>query len=142
MSTELISVPEDLRYDRHHQWARLEDGLWRCGITAYQAEAAGNIVFLGLPIIGSRVSAGDEVGSAESGKWVSSLFSPVDGEIVEVNDVLRTDPGLINRSPYDEGWIFTIRPRAELVGLDAREYLEVIHEEEAAEVPRIREGAE
>lgn len=141
MTTERISVPEDLRYDRHHQWARREDDVWRCGVTAYQAEAAGEMVFVGLPTAGSRVGAGEEVGSAESGKWVSSLFSPVDGEIVDVNDRLSTDPGLVNRSPYDEGWIFTIRPRAELVGLEAREYLEVIREEEEAEAPRIRERA-
>lgn len=141
MTAELISVPEDLRYDRHHQWARLEGGLWRCGVTAYQAEAAGDMVFLGLPVVGTQVRAGEEVGSAESGKWVSSLFSPVDGEIVEVNEVLSTDPGLVNRSPYGEGWIFMIKPRADLAGLDAREYLEVIREEEAAEAPRIREQA-
>ena len=141
MTAEQINVPEDLRYDRRHQWARREGGLWRCGVTAYQTEAAGEMVFFGLPAVGSRVRAGEEVGSAESGKWVSSLFSPVDGEIVEVNEVLRTDPGLVNRAPYGEGWVFMIKPEAELTGLDARQYLEVIREEEAAEAPRVRERA-
>lgn len=142
MSAEPISIPEELRYDRHHQWARFEDGVWRCGVSAYQTEAAGEMVLIGLPAVGSLVTAGDEVGSTESGKWVSSLFSPVDGEIVEVNEELRTDPGLVNRSPYDRGWIFVIRPSGELSGLDAAQYLEYIREEEAAGAPRIRERAE
>jgi glycine cleavage system H protein len=142
MSTETLTLPGDLRYDAHHQWARWEDPEWRCGITAWQVEAAGDMVFIGLPVVGSRVGAGDELGSVESGKWVSALFAPVAGVVTAVNSVLRDDPATVNRSPYEEGWVFAIRPSEELVGLDAEGYLEVIRAEEAADAPRIRERAE
>jgi glycine cleavage system H protein len=140
--TDTLILPGDLRYDTHHQWARWEDPEWRCGVTAWQAEAAGDMVYIGLPVVGSRVAAGEELGSVESGKWVSSLFAPVGGVITSVNDALREDPQIVNRSPYDEGWVFTIHPSEELIGLDAERYLEVIRAEEAADAPRIRERAE
>jgi glycine cleavage system H protein len=142
MSTDTLTLPGDLRYDAHHQWARWEDPVWRCGITAWQVEAAGDMVFIGLPVVGSRVSAGDELGSVESGKWVSALFAPVGGVVTAVNSALRDDPATVNRSPYDRGWVFAIHPSEELVGLDAEGYLEVIRAEEAADAPRIRERAE
>jgi glycine cleavage system H protein len=142
MSTNTLVLPGDLRYDAHHQWARWEDLEWRCGVTAWQAEAAGDMVFIGLPVVGSRVAAGDELGSVESGKWVSSMHAPVGGVVTAVNAALRDDPALVNRSPYDAGWVFTIHPSEELVGLSAEEYLEVIRAEEAADTPRIRERAE
>lgn len=142
MSTTELLLPGDLRYDSHHQWARWEDPEWRCGVTAWQAEAAGDMVFIGLPVVGSRVRAGEELGSVESGKWVSSLFAPVAGVITAVNGALVDDPALVNRSPYGEGWVFTIHPSEELVGLSAEGYAEVIRAEEAAGTPRIRERAE
>jgi glycine cleavage system H protein len=70
---------------------------------------------------------------------VSSLFAPVAGVITAVNEALREDPQLVNRAPYDEGWVFTIHPSEQLVGLDAEAYLEVIRAEEEADAPRIRE---
>ena len=142
MSTETLTLPGDLRYDAHHQWARWEDPEWRCGITSWQAEAAGDMVFVGLPVVGSRVSVGDELGSVESGKWVSSLFAPVGGVITAVNPALPEDPAMVNRSPYDQGWVFIIHPSEPLIGLSAEQYLEVIRAEEAADAPRIRERAE
>ncbi len=142
MSTDTLTLPGDLRYDAHHQWARWEDPVWRCGVTAWQAEAAGDMVHIALPVVGSRVSAGDELGSVESGKWVSALFAPVSGVVVAVNGSLRVDPALVNRSPYEDGWVFTIQPSESLVGLDAEAYLQVIVAEEAADAPRIRERAE
>ena len=71
-----------------------------------------------------------------------SLFAPVAGVITSVNDALRDDPAIVNRSPYDEGWVFTIHPSEELIGLSVEGYLEVIRAEEAADAPRIRERAE
>lgn len=142
MSTHTLILPGDLRYDEHHQWARWEQPVWRCGITAWQAEAAGDLVFVGLPVVGSRVRAGEELGSVESGKWVSSLVAPVGGVVAAVNGALGTDPATVNRSPYGEGWIFAIEPSEELRGLDAEGYLEVIRAEEAADAPHIRERAE
>ena len=142
MTTETLTLPGELRYDAHHQWARWEDPEWRCGVTSWQAEAAGDMVYIGLPVVGSRVAAGDELGSVESGKWVSSVYAPVGGVVTAVNAALRDDPALVNRDPYDAGWVFTIHPSEELVGLSAEEYLEVIRAEEAADTPRIRERAE
>jgi glycine cleavage system H protein len=142
MSMQSVVLPDDLRYDEHHQWARWEDPVWRCGLSAYQADAAGSLVFVGLPVPGSPVRAGEELGSVESGKWVSSLFAPVDGVVEAVNNVLHDDPETVNRDPYGEGWIFTVRPASELRGLTAEEYAEVIRREEAQDAPRIRERAE
>ena len=141
MSAETFVLPDDLRYDRHHQWARWEDPIWRCGVTAYQAELAGDMVFVGLPVIGSHVEAAAEIGSVESGKWVSALFAPVSGAVVEINDALREDPAILNRSPYDDGWIFAIEPGEELHGMTVAEYQRLIAEEQAADAPRIREQA-
>ncbi len=142
MSIDTLTLPGDLRYDAHHQWARWEDPVWRCGVTAWQAESAGDMVHIGLPVVGIRVSAGDEVGSVESGKWVSALFAPVGGLVTAVNSTLRVDPATVNRSPYGDGWVFAIQPSEPLVGLDAEAYLEVIVAEEAEDAPRIRERAE
>jgi glycine cleavage system H protein len=142
MSWQAVVLPDDLRYDEHHQWARWDDPVWRCGLSSYQAEAAGSLVFVGLPVPGSSVRAGDEIGSVESGKWVSSLFAPVDGVVEAVNQALHDDPETVNRDPYGEGWIFSLRPTAELSGLTAEEYAEVIRREEEQDAPRIRERAE
>ena len=142
MSMQSLVLPEELRYDEHHQWARWEDPVWRCGLSAYQADAAGELVFVGLPMPGSRVRAGDEIGSVESGKWVSSLFAPVDGVVESANESLREDPATVTRDAYGDGWIFTVRPTAEMGGLSAEEYAELIAREEAQDAPRIRERAE
>jgi glycine cleavage system H protein len=142
MSTDTLTFPGDLRYHEHHQWARWEDPVWRCGVTAWQAESAGDMVFVGLPVVGTRVRAAEEVGSVESGKWVSSLVAPVSGVVVAVNEALREDPAMVTRSPYGEGWVFAIEPTEELRGLDAEAYVEVVRAEEAGDAPRIRERAE
>lgn len=142
MSVQPFVLPDDLRYDEHHQWARWDDPVWRCGLSQYQAEAAGSLVYVGLPVAGSAVRAGEEIGSVESGKWVSSLFAPVDGVVEAVNHRLHDDPETVNRDPYGEGWIFSVRPTAELGGLSAAEYAEVIRSEEEQDAPRIRERAE
>ena len=139
MTSQSFLLPDDLRYDAHHQWARREGDLWRCGITAYQADAAGDMVYLGLPDVGAEVRRDQEVGSVESGKWVSSLFAPVSGTVVEVNRALVDDPALVNRSPYAEGWIFAMRSTEEEPGLSVEEYVEVIRAEEEQDAPRIRE---
>lgn len=141
MSAESFVLPDDVRYDRHHQWARWEDPVWRCGVTAYQADLAGDMVFVGLPAAGSRVEAGAEIGSVESGKWVSSLFAPVSGTVVEVNQAVRDDPALVNRAPYGDGWIFALQPAEALQGMSVSEYARLIDEEQAADAPGIRERA-
>lgn len=141
MTEQSFLLPDDLRYDAHHQWARREGDVWRCGITAYQADSAGDMVSMGLPDVGAEVQRDQEVGSVESGKWVSSLYAPVSGTVVEVNRALVDDPALVNRSPYDQGWIFAVRSQDERPGLSLEEYLEVIRAEQDEDAPRIRERA-
>lgn len=141
MTPQSYLLPEDLRYDAHHQWARREGDVWRCGLTAYQADSAGDMVYMGLPAVGAEVRRDQEVGSVESGKWVSSLYAPVSGTVVEVNQALVDDPALVNRSPYDQGWIFAVRSQDDLPGLSLEEYVEVIRAEQEEDAPRIRERA-
>jgi glycine cleavage system H protein len=105
------SIPEDLQYTKEHEWiAGVDDGLTlTVGITAYAAEALGDVVFVQVPEAGTTVAAGDAVGEVESTKSVSDIFAPVSGEIVEVNQTVVDDPSLVNSDSYGEGWLFRIR---------------------------------
>jgi glycine cleavage system H protein len=105
------SIPEDLQYTKEHEWiAGVDDGLTlTVGITAYAAEALGDVVFVQVPEVGTTVTAGDPVGEVESTKSVSDIFAPVDGEIIEVNQTVVDDPSLVNSDSYGEGWLFRIR---------------------------------
>ncbi|GAB4287790.1 MAG: glycine cleavage system protein GcvH [Deferrisomatales bacterium] len=107
---EELVVPEDLRYSKDHEWARLEENRIRVGITDFAQSELGDVVFVELPEVGERFDRGDVFGSVESVKAVSELFLPVGGEIVEVNTALEDAPELINESPYDAGWIVLVRP--------------------------------
>jgi glycine cleavage system H protein len=105
------SIPEDLQYTKEHEWiAGVDDGLTlTVGITAYAAEALGDVVFVQVPEVGTTVAAGDPVGEVESTKSVSDIFAPVSGEIVEVNQTVVDDPSLVNSDSYGEGWLFRVR---------------------------------
>lgn len=107
----MSSIPEDLQYTKEHEWiAGVDDGLTlTVGITAYAAEALGDVVFVQVPEAGTTVTAGDAVGEVESTKSVSDIFAPVSGEIVEVNQTVVDDPSLVNSDSYGEGWLFRIR---------------------------------
>jgi glycine cleavage system H protein len=104
-----VTVPADLRYTPDHEWLRADGGLAAVGITAFAADALGDVVFVGLPEVGATVAAGATCGEIESTKSVSDLTSPVSGEIVEVNAALAEAPGLVNSDPYGAGWLFRIR---------------------------------
>ncbi len=127
-----MSIPTDLKYARTHEWVRIDDdGSVYVGITAYAQEALGDIVFVELPDEGTALAAGDEVGVIESVKAASDLYSPLTGEIIEINAILTDTPELINQDPYGEGWIFRIQPDdAEEIGelLEADDYAEQIGE--------------
>ena len=103
-----MDVPEGLRYSKDHEWARLEDGRVRMGITDYAQDALGDVVFVQLPAVGDAVAAGSAVGEVESTKSVSDIYAPVSGTIVAVNDALGESPQLLNDDPYGEGWICEI----------------------------------
>src|SRR5246127_5413873 len=104
-----MSVPAELRYTEEHEWVSIDGDVATIGITDYAASALGDVVYISLPTAGSPVSAGDPCGEVESTKSVSDLFSPVDGEVIEVNEELDDDPGLINAEPYGLGWMFRVR---------------------------------
>jgi glycine cleavage system H protein len=119
------NIPDELSYTKEHEWvAGLDDGLTvTVGITEYAADALGDVVFVQLPEAGSIVEAGDSVGEVESTKSVSEIYSPVGGEIVEVNQSVADDPSLVNSDPYGEGWMFRVRMEGDPENLlSAEEY--------------------
>jgi glycine cleavage system H protein len=105
-----MNVPDDRRYTRDHEWARVEDGLVRVGITDYAQDALGDVVFVQLPELGATFDAGASVGEVESTKSVSDIYSPVAGTVAEVNGELVAAPQRLNDDPYGEGWICVIEP--------------------------------
>ncbi|MEU0518717.1 glycine cleavage system protein GcvH [Streptosporangium sp. NPDC006007] len=107
----MSNIPEDLHYTKEHEWiSGIDDGLTlTVGITAYAAEALGDVVYVQVPEVGSAVTTGDAVGEVESTKSVSDIFAPVTGEIIEVNQAVVDDPSLVNSDSYGEGWLFRVR---------------------------------
>ncbi len=101
--------PADLKYTKEHEWVRAEAGVGTIGITDYAQDQLGDIVFVELPVPGAQVAHMKKFGEIESVKAVSELFSPVTGEVIEVNAALADSPELVNDSPYDEGWMLRIR---------------------------------
>ena len=106
----MSEIPADLRYTREHEWARREGNRVRVGITAYAQEQLGDVVFVELPKVGSKVTAHQTFGVVESVKAVSDLFAPVSGEIVEVNGDLTQSPQTVNQEPYGRGWMLLVAP--------------------------------
>lgn len=101
--------PQDLRYNKAHQWVRLEGDIARSGITHFGQDSLGDIVFVYLPKVGQRLNAGDKLLDIESTKVIWELFMPLSGEIVEVNQTLDDKPETVNQDPHGRGWIFAIR---------------------------------
>ena len=103
-------IPDNCRYTNEHEWV-CPDGPdhVKIGITDYATGALGDIVFVELPAVGAALKAMGTFGSVEAVKTVSELFSPVTGTVVEVNPGVQSDPGVVNRSPYDEGWMIRVR---------------------------------
>ena len=104
-----MATPEDNRYAKSHEYVHLEGDVATIGITDYAQKELGDVVFVELPQVGSQLDAADELGSIESVKAVSELFSPVSGEVVEVNEALSDKPDLVNTDPYGDGWMIRIR---------------------------------
>jgi glycine cleavage system H protein len=105
-----MKVPEDRRYTKDHEWALLDEGRVRVGITDYAQDALGDVVFVQLPEVGAVVEAGGQCSEVESTKSVSEIYAPVAGTVVEVNAELDESPQLLNEDPYGGGWICTIEP--------------------------------
>lgn len=128
--TEGTNVPEDLKYSKDHEWVKVEGDLVIVGITDYAQHSLHEITFVELPETGSDVEANTECGLVESMKASSDIFSPLSGEIVEVNSSLEDAPELVNEDPYGKGWMFKIKPSnlgAEMgVLMDAKAYADLI----------------
>jgi glycine cleavage system H protein len=105
-----MTIPADLKYTKEHEWARLEGDRVRVGITAYAQDQLGDVVFVELPKVGTRVTQHKGFGVVESVKAVSDLFAPVSGEVVEVNTQLPDKPETVNQDPYGQGWMIVVAP--------------------------------
>ncbi len=122
----MSETPPDLKYIETHQWARAsDDGTATVGITDFAQDQLGDVVYVEVPEVGATVNGGEEAGVAESVKSASDIFSPVTGEVIEVNEALEDEPELVNEDPYGDGWLFKVRlkDQGELEGLmDATAY--------------------
>jgi glycine cleavage system H protein len=112
-----MNVPEELRYTKDHEWAKIEGGRVRIGITDYAQDALGDVVYVQLPDIGAEVTAGDSFSEVESTKSVSEIYAPIAGTVVEVNQDLVDTPQRLNDDPYGEGWLCVIET-SDASGLD------------------------
>jgi len=107
----MSEFPAELKYASSHEWARLEsDGTVVVGITDHAQDALGDIVYIELPEVGAGVDAGAEVAVIESVKAASDIYSPVSGEVTEINPMLEDEPETVNSSPYADGWLFRVAP--------------------------------
>ncbi|MFI8994258.1 glycine cleavage system protein GcvH [Streptomyces sp. NPDC053542] len=105
-----MSNPQQLRYSKEHEWlSAAVDGVSTVGITEHAANALGDVVYAQLPEVGDTVTAGESCGELESTKSVSDLYSPVDGEVTEVNEDVANDPSLVNSAPFEGGWLFKVK---------------------------------
>jgi glycine cleavage system H protein len=105
-----VEFPEDLRYTREHEWARVEGERVRVGITDFAQDALGDVVYVDLPEVGAQVRADQPFGEVESTKSVSDVFSPIGGTIAERNPLIEDRPELVNEAPYGDGWLVVIAP--------------------------------
>jgi glycine cleavage system H protein len=126
-------TPENLRYSKEDEWVELADDVVTIGITDYAQDSLSDIVYLELPAVGATFAAGDIFGVVESVKAASDLFSPVSGEVVEVNDGLADTPEAVNEDPYGAAWMIKVKlsDAGEIDGLmDAATYAAYCEERE------------
>lgn len=122
---------KDLLYTKTHEWIRVEDEIAVIGITDFAQEQLGDITYVELPAVGTELEAGQEMGSVESVKAASELYSPVSGEVVEINEELDAAPEKVNSDPFGEGWMLRVRLSAEPTELlSPEEYEEIAKSED------------
>jgi glycine cleavage system H protein len=124
-------IPEGLKYTKEHEWARLEGDTVTIGITHWAQEQLSDVVFVELPAVGRTVREAEGLGVIEAVKTVSDVYAPVAGEVVAVNAALADNPGLVNQSPYEQGWMVKLKVQdaKQLEGLlDARAYAALLAE--------------
>lgn len=104
-----MKVPAELRYTKEHEWVRVKGNEAEVGITDYAQGELGDVIFVELPQLGSKLAHMKPFGTIDAVKTVSDLFAPVSGEVAAVNDSLQSNPALVNQSPYENGWMVRIR---------------------------------
>ncbi len=109
MDIQGYNMPEDLYYEENHLWVRDEGDILVVGIDDFGQKMAGDIVYVQLPDEGKKLVQGKKFAKVESGKWLGKVIAPVNGELVEVNEELEVNPGLINEDCYGEGWMYKVK---------------------------------
>ena len=113
-------TPSDLKFLDSHEWIKVDENTVIVGISDHAQNELGEVVFVELPAIGDELVSGDEVAVVESVKAASEVYTPISGEVIEVNDALEESPELVNTSPYEEGWFFKLKVSDEnLVSTDS-----------------------
>ena len=105
-----MNTPTDLLYAKSHEWLRLEKDSGTVGITDHAQSELSDVVYVELPKPGRKVAAGEVIATVESVKAASDIYAPLGGEVTEANSALSSDPGLVNREPYVNGWLFRLKP--------------------------------
>lgn len=108
----MANVPDNLHYSKDHEWVRVDDGTAIIGITDHAQEQLGDVVYVELPKPGESFAAHESFGSVESVKAVSEIFTPISGEIAEVNESLNDEPEKVNKDPYGDGWMIKVKMSA------------------------------
>ena len=122
-------IPKELSYTKTHEWAKIKGDVAIVGITHFAQEQLGDITFIELPQIGQKFNSGDEMGSIESVKAASEIYSPVSGEVIAVNEELENTPEKINQDPYKQGWIARFKLTSPAEGLlSSDEYARIVEE--------------
>ena len=124
-----MNFPENLKYTKDHEWIRIEGTIGTVGITEYAQGELGDVVFVELPKIGAKVESGQSFGTVEAVKAVSDLYSPVTGEVTEINKEIQDSPELVNKESYERGWMIKIQidnPSEVNSLLDAEAYKKLI----------------
>jgi glycine cleavage system H protein len=127
--------PEELHYTQSHEWVRIDGDVGTIGITDYAQKELGEIVYLELPEVGHVFNADEEFGTVESVKAVSELFTPLSGEIVDINKAAISEPGIVNDDPFGDGWLIKMKLSTdEEVGklMSAEDYANYVQQEEKA----------
>ena len=109
-------APSDLKFLDSHEWIKVDDNTVIVGISDHAQNELGEVVFVELPAIGDEFVLGDEAAVVESVKAASEVYTPISGEVIEVNDTLEESPELVNTSPYEEGWFFKLKVSDENLG--------------------------
>ena len=104
----MAEIPQELKYTKDHEWARVQGNTAVIGVTAHAQEALGDVVYVELPKVGATLTSGKQFGVIESTKAVSELFAPVSGKVTKVNDALSNKPDTVNTDPYGAGWIVEV----------------------------------